>query len=104
MLGRGIIVGVIGSGAFANSLAPYEPNMSSLAHRLAPPSARHWFGTDEVGRDIFSRVLYGGRQSVGVGLFVAFASSIAGSIVGCFSGVVGGRVDSVIMRDKARSE
>src|SRR3546814_189276 len=98
MLGLGIIVVVTVAVACANFLAPYDPNMISLAHRLAPPSARHWFGTDEVGRDIFSRVLYGGRQSVGVGLFVAFASSIAGSLVGCFSGVVGGRVDSVIMR------
>lgn len=98
MLGLGIAVLVILAVSLANVLAPYDPNAISLVHRLAAPSAKHWFGTDEVGRDIFSRVLYGGRQSVGVGLFVAFASSIVGSVVGCFSGVVGGKVDAVIMR------
>jgi peptide/nickel transport system permease protein len=98
MLGLGIVVVVIVAVACANLLAPYDPDMISLVHRLAPPSAQHWFGTDEVGRDIFSRVLYGGRQSVGVGLFVAFASSIVGSVIGCFSGVLGGWIDSVIMR------
>lgn len=98
MLGLGIVVVVIIAVSCANLLAPYNPDMISLVHRLAPPSAQHWFGTDEVGRDIFSRVLYGGRQSVGVGLFVAFASSIVGSIIGCFSGVLGGWIDNVIMR------
>lgn len=98
MLGLGIVVVVIVAVSCANLLAPYNPDMISLVHRLAPPSAQHWFGTDEVGRDIFSRVLYGGRQSVGVGLFVAFASSIVGSIIGCFSGVLGGWIDNVIMR------
>ncbi|HEU0230456.1 MAG TPA: D,D-dipeptide ABC transporter permease [Burkholderiaceae bacterium] len=98
MLGLGIVVVVIVAVSCANLLAPYNPDMISLVHRLAPPSAQHWFGTDEVGRDIFSRVLYGGRQSVGVGLFVAFASSIVGAIIGCFSGVLGGWIDNVIMR------
>src|SRR3546814_16434258 len=64
MLGPGIIVVVIVAVACANFLAPYAPNMISLAQRLAPPSARHRFGQDAVGRDIFSRVLDGGRQSV----------------------------------------
>jgi len=98
MLGLGIIVVVLAAVAGAGWLAPYDPNQIGLVHRLAPPSAQHWFGTDEVGRDIFSRVLFGGRQSVGVGLFVAFASSIVGSAAGCFSGVMGGRVDSIVMR------
>lgn len=79
-------------------LASHNPNALDLAHRLAAPSAAHWFGTDEVGRDLFSRVLYGSRQSVGVGLFVAFTAGLAGGLLGCFSGVVGGRVDSLIMR------
>lgn len=58
----------------------------------------HWFGTDEVGRDIFSRVLYGGQQSIGVGLFVAFVASFIGTIIGCFSGIFGKWVDTTIMR------
>jgi peptide/nickel transport system permease protein len=98
MFGLAIIVLVGLAVLGANVLAPYNPDLINLTHRLAPPSAQHWFGTDEVGRDIFSRVLFGGRQSVGVGLFVAFAASLAGSVIGCFSGVIGGRSDGVIMR------
>ncbi len=83
---------------FAPWLASHDPNTLNLAERLAPPSAEHWFGTDEVGRDLFSRVLYGSQQSVGVGLFVAFASCFIGGLLGCFSGVIGGRFDALTMR------
>jgi peptide/nickel transport system permease protein len=71
---------------FAPWLASHDPNALNLGERLAPPSADHWFGTDEVGRDLFSRVLFGSQQSVGVGLFVAFASCFIGGLLGCFSG------------------
>lgn len=98
MAGLAIIVFVCTAVACAGWIAPYDPDAISLVNRLQPPSAAHWFGTDEVGRDIFSRVLFGGQQSVGVGLFVAFVSSVAGSVIGCFSGVIGGRTDHVIMR------
>ncbi|KAF1032714.1 MAG: putative D,D-dipeptide transport system permease protein DdpC [Pseudomonas sp.] len=84
--------------AFAPWLASHDPNALNLAQRLAAPSAEHWFGTDEVGRDLFSRVLYGSRQSVGVGLFVAFASCLAGGLLGCLSGIIGGRFDNLVMR------
>ena len=84
--------------AFAPWLASHDPNALNLAQRLAAPSAEHWFGTDEVGRDLFSRVLHGSRQSVGVGLFVAFASCLAGGLLGCLSGIIGGRFDGLIMR------
>ncbi|NVZ98640.1 D,D-dipeptide ABC transporter permease [Pseudomonas sp. D6002] len=84
--------------AFAPWLASHDPNALNLAQRLAEPSAEHWFGTDEVGRDLFSRVLYGSRQSVGVGLFVAFSSCLVGGLLGCLSGIIGGRFDSLIMR------
>lgn len=83
---------------FAPWLAPHDPNAVNLAHRLAAPSAQYWFGTDEVGRDLFSRVLHGSQQSVGVGLFVAFSSCLIGGVLGCMSGVIGGRFDSLIMR------
>lgn len=79
-------------------LSPYSPNALKLTERLQGPSALHWFGTDEVGRDLFSRVIFGARQSVGVGLFVAFSSCAIGGVLGCFSGVIGGAFDRLIMR------
>jgi peptide/nickel transport system permease protein len=79
-------------------IAPYSPNALKLTARLQAPSALHWFGTDEVGRDLFSRVIHGARQSVGVGLFVAFSSCLIGGLVGCFSGVIGGLFDRVTLR------
>jgi len=98
MAGLAITLMILICMAFAPWLATHNPNALDLAHRLAPPSAEHWFGTDEVGRDLFSRVLYGSQQSVGVGLFVAFASCLIGGLLGCMSGIIGGRFDSLIMR------
>src|SRR6218665_3129548 len=65
-----------------------DPDRIDLRSRLAAPSAAHWFGTDEVGRDIFTRVLYGGRISVGIGFFVVLVSPTLGSILGGLSGVI----------------
>lgn len=98
LLGLAILAAVALAVALAGWIAPYDPGQIDLLHRLAAPSAEHWFGTDEVGRDIFSRVLYGGRQSIGVGLFVATCSSVVGAVIGCFSGILGGRIDGAIMR------
>lgn len=98
LLGLAILAAVGLAVILADWVAPYDPERIDLVHRLAAPSAAHWFGTDEVGRDIFSRVLHGGRQSIGVGLFVAGCASLAGAVIGCFSGIVGGRLDSLIMR------
>lgn len=68
-------------------------------HRTsAPPSATHWFGTDEVGRDLFSRVLVGSQQSIVAGLVVVGIAGGIGSLLGCLSGVMGGRADAIIMR------
>lgn len=79
-------------------LAPYDPNRLDLLHRLAPPSLAHLFGTDEVGRDLLSRIIYGSRVSIPVGLAVVGISMGAGTVLGAFSGLVGGRTDTVIMR------
>lgn len=98
LYGLAIIAAVFAVMALAGVLAPYDPNEVDLGQRLLPPSATHWFGTDEVGRDLYSRILYGSRQSVSVGLFVVPVSGILGSAVGCFSGAVGGKVDTVLMR------
>ena len=80
------------------SLLPLDPTAINLRARLAPPSWANLFGTDEVGRDIFTRVMHGGRVSIGVALFVVAVSSVVGTVIGGLSGILGGRVDTVIMR------
>ena len=79
-------------------LAPYEPNVVNLAERLLPPSAAHWFGTDEMGRDILSRVIYGARVSLIIGLVVIALAGGIGTLVGATAGYLGGRVDNLMMR------
>ncbi|WP_179364112.1 D,D-dipeptide ABC transporter permease, partial [Escherichia coli] len=74
------------------------PNAIDLTARLLPPSAAHGFGTDEVGRDLFSRVLVGSQQSILAGLVVVAIAGMIGSLLGCLSGVLGGRADAIIMR------
>lgn len=79
-------------------IAPYDPTALNYDHLLKPPSDAHWFGTDDLGRDILSRVLWGGRESLRVG-FMGIAIAIAGgTIVGLVSGFYGGWVDIVIQR------
>ncbi|HEY0212463.1 MAG TPA: ABC transporter permease subunit [Paenirhodobacter sp.] len=80
------------------SLLHTDPNAINLRARLAAPSWAHPFGTDEVGRDIFTRVMHGGRVSIGVALFVVAVSTSVGTVIGGLSGILGGRVDTVIMR------
>lgn len=98
LLGAAIILLIIGMMLFSPWLAPLDPNAIDLTARLQPPSAAHWFGTDEVGRDLFSRVIIGSQQSVAAGLAVVFLSGTIGSLLGCLSGVLGGRSDALIMR------
>ncbi|WP_412552603.1 D,D-dipeptide ABC transporter permease [Shimia sp. MIT1388] len=83
---------------FAPVFATHDPNAIDLRARLAAPSWDHFFGTDEVGRDLYSRILYGGRQSVAVGFFVVVVAGFIGTFIGAFAGLIGGRVDVVIMR------
>ncbi|KFD22503.1 permease component of an ABC superfamily dipeptide transporter [Tatumella ptyseos ATCC 33301] len=83
---------------FGPWIVPQDPDAINLSARLAPPGSTHWFGTDEVGRDLFSRVIIGAQQSVAAGLAVVFISGVCGSLLGCLSGVLGGRSDAVIMR------
>jgi peptide/nickel transport system permease protein len=78
---------------FAPLLAPYDPARISLPDRLSGPSAAHWFGTDELGRDILSRVIYGARISMFVGSSVVAASLFIGLIIGSIAGYYGGRID-----------
>jgi peptide/nickel transport system permease protein len=75
-----------------------DPSLTDLYHRLEGPSAAHWLGTDSLGRDLFQRLLDGGRVSLTVGLAGAILSAILGSIIGVVAGYRGGRLDSVLMR------
>jgi peptide/nickel transport system permease protein len=95
----GLIV-VFGAGVFANLVAPYTFDQIDLAHsNLAPTlTANHFFGTDLLGRDFFSRTIYGIRTSEEVGLFVAIVSSIFGVLVGAIAGYYRGWIDNFLMR------
>lgn len=75
-----------------------DPTMTDLFSRLEPPSARHWLGTDELGRDLFQRLLDGGRISLLAGFAGAALSAIIGALIGVVAGYLGGRLDSVLMR------
>jgi peptide/nickel transport system permease protein len=81
---------------FAPWIAPQNPSHIDLASRLSSPSAAHWFGTDELGRDILSRVIYGARISMLVGASVVAGSLLLGLLIGCIAGYYGGRVDRFV--------
>lgn len=93
----GALLVLIFSAIFAY-LSPYTPTQQEPVNSFKSPSAEHWFGTDELGRDIFTRILYGGRVSLVVGLLSTFSSILIGVIVGALSGYFGGLLDSILMR------
>jgi nickel transport system permease protein len=79
-------------------IAPFDPGETDLVHRLLPPSAGHWLGTDHLGRDLLSRLIWGARASLGaVAVILALVLS-AGTALGCAAGLLGGVVDTVLMR------
>jgi len=84
--------------AAAPMISPYGRDEQHLENQLAPPSAQHLFGTDQLGRDLFTRALYGGRISLFVGFSAMFIALSVGVTLGAFSGYFGGAADSVIMR------
>ncbi|MCI5653027.1 MAG: ABC transporter permease [Lachnospiraceae bacterium] len=98
MIGLAMLLLLIFAAVFANVIAPYDPVEQNLLIRLQGPSAAHWFGTDELGRDIFSRILYGARISLTVGLIAVSISCVAGCALGAIAGYYGGILDTVIMR------
>lgn len=94
-----IIIGVfVALAILAPVLAPYEPQQQKLAQRLKPPTAEHIMGTDQLGRDLWSRLLYGARISLTIGLVVVLSAGTFGTLVGLVSGYAGGVVDEVLMR------
>ena len=97
-VGAVIILAMMFIAVFAQALAPYDPYRGDYGAQFTRPSAEHWFGTDEFGRDILSRIMYGAR----IALFVGFTASFAGCTIGLLLGVVsaysGGRVDLLLER------
>ena len=96
--GLALIVVMFLIAGFASFLAPYDPGKTDVSLKLKPPSFQHYVGTDQLGRDVFSRMLHGSRISLSVG-FVAVAISIfIGILLGAVAGYYGGWVDSILMR------
>ncbi len=93
-----ILLAVIALCSAAVSLSPYDPDYMDLQAKMAPPSWSHWLGTDELGRDSLTRVLYGGRVSLMVGFSAMAVSLLLGSMIGAVSGWAGGRIDGTLMR------
>jgi peptide/nickel transport system permease protein len=93
-----IIVSMILIALTSPLIAPYNPIRISLSERLSPPSLIHLFGTDEMGRDILSRVMYGARISLRIGVLVIAIAGGLGSLIGAVSGYLGGKTDNLIMR------
>lgn len=90
-----IVVAIMSILAF---LSPYDPDAMNFMEALEGPSLQHWFGTDDLGRDYFTRALYGGRVSLVVGFFSMAVSIVFGTLFGTISGYVGGIVDTIMMR------
>jgi ABC-type dipeptide/oligopeptide/nickel transport system permease subunit len=95
VIGCIILMVVLLAALLAPMLAPYDWNATSVCRRIAPISAEHWFGCDQFGRDIFSRVIYGGRFSLAMGISTVAISLVFGSVAGMAIGYAGGRVDAV---------
>ena len=99
MLGSGLaILGVCGMAILAPLLAPYSFEAQDNSVILQAPSSEHWMGTDRLGRDLYSRLLYGARISVAIGMLTALAALVLGTLYGAISGYIGGRVDNWMMR------
>ena len=94
-----IIIALLVVAAFADVLAPYSPTVGDLKNaRLLPPGAAHWFGTDDLGRDIYSRIVYGARWTLYVVILVAIIAAPIGLLVGTIAGYAGGWTDTILMR------
>lgn len=97
-IGLAIIIVLIFTAIFAPWLAPYDPFKVKTPNRLKPPSREHLLGTDDMGRDVFSRILHGSRISIMVGVVVVTISLSIGVPLGAISGYFGGKMDSSLMR------
>jgi peptide/nickel transport system permease protein len=98
LAGIGLVLIWLALGLLAPVLPIANPDAQNLTQRLQSPSGAHWLGTDDLGRDIFSRIVWGARVSVPAGVAVILATGIVGCALGALAGYLGGAVDSVIMR------
>lgn len=99
VLAGGLIVGsLVLIALFAPLLVHYPPDAFHIQDRLEPPGAMYWFGTDEFGRDVYSRVIVGTRLSLFIGVLATLICMVVGAPLGLFAGYVGGRVDELLMR------
>lgn len=96
--GLWVLAGLAVAALVAPLVAPYAPDALDLANRRAAPSLAHWFGTDDLGRDAFSRALFGGRVSVAIGLLSAAVAVAIGVSAGAVAAYAGGGVDALLMR------
>lgn len=93
-----ILVLIVLSAVFADFIAPYDPDKISISESAQWPSAAHWLGTDEFGRDVLSRIIYGGRVSLVVGVLAVMIACAIGTTMGMVAGFFGGIVDDVLSR------
>lgn len=98
MVGLLILIALVAVAVFAPLIAPHNPYAQNLAHRLAPPSAENWLGTDNLGRDILSRLIWGSRITLFIVGTVALIAPVVGLLIGSVAGFAGGWVDQVLMR------
>lgn len=98
VIGLGLLAVIMVAALIPSVLAPYSPTQLDLSNRLLPPNLEHLFGTDDFGRDIFSRIVFGTRLSLFTALIVVFISAVIGCILGIIAGYIGGWVDEVLMR------
>ena len=96
--GLGIVGVMVAAAAAAPLITPYAPNTQDLLHAYAHPSADHWLGTDQLGRDVLTRLVFAGRVDLLVGFFAVFFPFCLGLLLGSLAGYYGGVVDTVVMR------
>ena len=98
LVGAGIILFWAFCAVFGPFIVPYDPFADDLLNTLAPPSAAHWFGTDQIGRDVFSRVLVGARDILTIAPLATLLGTAAGTAIGLVTGYFGGAVDAIVGR------
>lgn len=98
MIGLVIVFLVVTSSIFAVQLSGYEPTLMDGSVASLPPSTSHLMGTDQLGQDVFSRVLYGGRNSVLIGVLASFLGNLFGTVLGAIAGYIGGKFDTILIR------
>lgn len=98
LAGSAVLLLIVLACIFAPYITPYDPVASNLGAQLQGPSSSHWFGTNQVGQDLFTRVLYGGRISLSIGALAVLLAISIGLVVGSLAGYYGGWIDNILMR------